>query len=470
MRLVICLLSIVLSIPAVAQAQTRLANIGPVFVDFGTVRMGARVTVPVTVRNLTTSTINFAGGGFNNDSGFIGAGGTCGASLAAGGTCEFRYTFRPRNASGMEVSGSTAIQITSAGSLFQSVPLNFIGIGVESMVDITPRSIDFGDTLVGETVTVPVTVSNPTTETVLFSGGGINPGAGFTGAGGTCGGSLVAGGTCQFMYSFTPNATGGVTASTSLGVTTGSPSFGQNVPLSFRGNGVNTVGVVSVRPVGIDFGPVRLGSRLTVPFVFTNLSAVQINYSGGGFSAQGSDGGAFGGQIGGGSGCTSSTAAVGATCSIIYGFLARELRTYNGSTSMGFSRPGASQGVAYAFTGRGVGTVGQVAARELDFGDVQLGTMQTTRVSVTNTTGLDLVGFVGGNLVSPFSATNNCPSALAPGATCEFTFGFNAFAGSVGFRETQTSISFTNADGVQPVYNIRITAFGYDRVFADDFE
>lgn len=470
MRLMTCVFAMLLAVPSLAVAQTRLANVGPVFIDFGEVRMGARVTVPVTVRNLTGTTISFAGGGFNSETGFIGNAGTCSGSLVAGGTCEFRYTFRPRSASGLEVSGSTALVVSAPGSPGQLVALNFVGIGVESMVDITPRSIDFGDTLVGETVTVPVTVSNPTTETVLFSGGGINPGAGFTGASGTCGGSLVAGGTCQFNYSFTPNATGSVTGSTNLGVTTGSPSFSQNVPLSFSGNGVNTVGVVSVRPVGIDFGPVRLGSRLTVPFVFTNLSAVQINYAGGGFSAATSDGGAFSGQIGGGVGCTSSTAAVGATCSIVYRFLARELRTYNGSTSMSFSRPGASQNVPYAFTGRGVGTVGQLAARELDFGDVQLGTTQTTRVSLTNTTGSDLVGFVGGNLVSPFSATNNCPSALAPGATCEFTFGFSAFAGSVGFRETQTSISFTNADGVQPVYNIRLSAFGYDRVFKDGFE
>lgn len=90
MRRAICLVPLLLAIPALAQAQAKLASIGPVFVDFGTVRMGARVTVPVTVRNLTTSTINFAGGGFSSDSGFLGAGGTCGGSLAAGGTCEFR--------------------------------------------------------------------------------------------------------------------------------------------------------------------------------------------------------------------------------------------------------------------------------------------------------------------------------------------------------------------------------------------
>lgn len=368
------------------------------------------------------------------------------------------------------MSGSTAIQVTSTGSLFQLVPLNFVGIGVESMVDITPRNIDFGETLLGETVTVPVTVTNPTTETVLFAGGGVTAGTGFTGSGGTCGASLAAGGTCQFNYSFTPNALGGSTASTSLGVTTGSPAFTQIVPLSFSGTGVNTVGVVSVRPVGIDFGPVRVGSRLTVPIVFTNLAAVQINYAGGGFSPETSDGGAFSGQIGGGAGCTSSTAAVGATCSILYRLLARDLRTYNGTTSMGFFRPGASQNAVYTFTGRGVGTVGQVAARELDLGEVQLGTTHATRVSVTNTTGSDFVGFVGGNLVSPFSATNNCPSALAPGATREFTFGFSASNSSVGFRETQTSLSFTNADGVQPVYTIRLTAVGYDQVFSNGFE
>lgn len=470
MRPMTCLLALLLATPAAAFAQTRLANVGPVFVDFGEVRMGARVTVPVTVRNLTPSSINFAGGGFNVDNGFIGNAGTCGASLAAGGTCEFRYTFRPRNGTGVEVTGSTSLQITGAGGPPQRVDLNFAGIGVESMVDITPRHIDFGDTLIGETVLVPVTVTNPTTDTVNFSGGGFNVSTGFTGNAGTCGGSLAAGGTCQFNYSFTPGAAGEATASTSIGVTTAAPAISQGVPLTFRGNGVSTVGVVSVRPVGIDFGPVRVGSRLTVPFVFTNQSAVQISYAGGGFSPETSDGGAFSGQVGGGSGCTSSTANVGSTCSILYRLLARERRTYTGTTSMGFFRPGASQNVVYNFTGRGVGSMGQVAARELDLGEVSIGTTLSTRVSLTNTTESDFVGFIGGNLTSPFNATNNCGAALAPGATCEFTFSFNASTSSVGFREAQTSISFTNSSGLQPVYNIRITATGIDRVFNSGFE
>lgn len=463
------LMALLLAIPCIATAQTRLANVGPVFIDYGEVRMGARVTVPVTIRNLTSGAVSFSGGGFNTDTGFLGNGGTCGPSLAAGATCEFRYTFRPKTGNGQVVTNSTTIGVSSAGQS-QFVALSFTGIGVESMVDITPRHIDFGDTLVGETVTVPVTITNPTIDTVNFSGGGFNTANGFTGSGGTCGGGLAAGASCQFNYSFTPGAQGEFTNSTAIGVTTAAPAISQIAPLTFRGNGVNTVGVVSVRPVGIDFGPVRLGSRLTVPFVFTNLSAVQINYAGGGFNASTSDGGAFSGQIGGGMGCTSSTADVGATCSIIYRFLARELRTYNGSTGMSFSRPGASQTVAYTFTGRGVGTVGQVAVRELDFGEIAIGNTHSTRVSLTNTTGSDFVGLVGGNLAFPFSATNNCPAALAPGATCEFTFSFNSSASSVGFRETQTSLSFTNSDGVQPVYNIRLTAFGYDRVFANGFE
>jgi hypothetical protein len=178
MRLMTCLFALLLAMPSLAAAQTRLANVGPVFIDFGEVRMGARVTVPVTVRNLTAGTISFAGGGFNTNTGFLAGGGTCSGSLAAGGTCEFRYTFRPRSATGLEVSGSTVLSLSAPGSPSQSVPLNFVGIGVESMVDVTPRSVDFGDTLVGETVTVPVTVTNPTTETVLFSGGASTPGPG----------------------------------------------------------------------------------------------------------------------------------------------------------------------------------------------------------------------------------------------------------------------------------------------------
>lgn len=463
------LLLLALAMPLAAFAQPKLANIGPVFIDYGPVRMGDRVTVPVTVRNLTAGTISFSGGGLSGAH-FTTSGGTCSGSLAAGATCEFRYTFRPKTDSGLELAESTTLGVFD-GTTAQLVELTFVGSGFESIVDMTPRSVDFGNTLIGETVTVPVTVTNPTTETVFFSGGGISPGAGFSANGGTCGSSLAAGATCQFNYFFTPNALGTVNANTSMGVSTGSPLFGQAMPLSFSGTGVDTVGLVSIRPVGVDFGPIRLGTRMTVPVLFTNLSAVTTNFAGGGFSDQNSDGGAFSGGLGGGVGCTGSTVAVGATCSVLYRLRARELRSYAGSTSLGFFQSGgASQSAPLSFSGRGVGTIGQVAAKEIDLGEVKIGTSQSTRITVKNTTDLDLVGFVGGNLLSPFTSSNNCPSTLAPGASCEFTFGFNATANSEGLRETQTALSFTNTDGVQPVHIIRISAFGYVKVFGDGFE
>ncbi len=465
-----CLILALVSVPT-ARAQffpPKHANIGPVVVDFGAVRMGQRVTTPVTVRNLTAGTITFSGGGFSANNDFFANAGTCGPSLASGGTCEFNYTFRPSNDDGVVMTASTTVGVTYLGTS-QFVPLSFTGSGTPSLVDMTPRSIDFGSWLIGETATVPITVTNPTSDTVSFAGGGIS-GNGFSATGGTCGGSLAPGASCQFNYRFTPQQVGEVMGQTSLSVTTAAPAISQLYPIAVKGTGINSVGVVAITPIGFDFGEVRVGSRLQVPVNFTNLSAVQINYAGGGFSVDGSDGGAFSGQIGGGSGCTSSTADAGSTCSIIYRFGPKEVREHMAATAMGFSRPGASQNQPYNFTGRGVGTIGQVSPLAVDFGLIKLGTQHPAKVKVTNTTYLPLVNFIGGNVVSPFSSTNNCPVSLPVGDSCEFTFTFNANTGSVGPQTAQTSLSFTNTSGVQPIYTIQLSATGYDAVFVHGFE
>ena len=98
------LLLLALALPLAAFAQPKFANIGPVFIDYGPVRIGDRVTVPVTVRNLTAGTVSVHGGGINEGH-FTSDVGTCSGFLAAGAACEFYYTFRPKTDSGLELAG-----------------------------------------------------------------------------------------------------------------------------------------------------------------------------------------------------------------------------------------------------------------------------------------------------------------------------------------------------------------------------
>lgn len=467
----ILLMLIALAPTAWAQTSERrpIANIGPVEIDFGQINIGDLKTVPVSVRNLTTSTMMFSGGGLSGGVGFTGAGGTCGGSLVAGGTCNFNYSFRPRNNDGNEVSDQTSLGLSAGGS-FVLVPIQVRGRGVGTLVDLRPRVIDYGNTFLGQAVTVPVSVTNRRSAAVAFAGGGFNIANGFTGSGGTCGGSLAAGATCNFNYTFIPGSLGELSNQTSLAATLSGFSITEGYPIQVSGVGVNAVDVVSVHPISVDFGRVKLGMSALVPILFTNTSGVQINYAGGGFNEIGSDGGAFSGSIGGGVGCSSSTADVGSTCAINYRLRPYELREFNGSTSMSFFRTGASQSQAYTFTGTGVGTLAQVSPELVDLGTVDIGTTISVPVTVFNDGDTPLTGFVGGSVASPFSSVSTCTGSLAVGASCTYTYTFNANTSSLGPQTAQTAITFTNAQGIAPVHTITLKARGTATLLKDSFE
>ncbi len=70
--------------PAQVEAyQPRVIDVSPVDVDYGAIKVGASVTVPVKISNLTNQALNLAGGGFNDPGAFYGSAGSCGGGLPA---------------------------------------------------------------------------------------------------------------------------------------------------------------------------------------------------------------------------------------------------------------------------------------------------------------------------------------------------------------------------------------------------
>jgi len=460
---------------SLAQAQTDaqstyapIANISPVFIDFGTVNIGVRKTVPVTVRNLSSLPMTFAGGSFDItgvNAGFESNLGTCGSSLAPGAACALNFSFRPRN--NLEtVQVATSTEAVSAGTRTQPVQLSFVGRGTGNLVIMRPTTIDFGSWLIGSTATVPVVITNPLDIAVNFAGGGINPANGFVGSSGTCENSLPAFTTCQFEYSFVPGQLGPVQNATSIQVTTAAPAVAQHFPIQVSGTGTSSVGVVTVAPVGVGFGRVKIGSQVTVPIRFTNISAVAVEHSGGELPP----GSAFwrGAPIG--AGCTDTMAVAGTSCATNYTFQPTALGEHTDSAEKIFSRPGASQTQTYQLSGSAVGVVAQVSPVEFDFGDVVIGTSVSLTVTVLNDGNLPLSGFVGGGVSAPFSHTSTCSAPLSPNTACTYTYGFNATPSRIGPHETMTLIAFTNFSGVQATTEIRMRATGVDRLFRNGFE
>jgi hypothetical protein len=462
-----------LSCAGTARAEAQLANIGPVHVNFGSVKRGARVTVPITIRNPNLFALAVAGGGIAAP--FSGNAGSCGGSIPAVTSCAFEYSFRPSAAAGTVSSEATTLQVSGAGRVY-SVVLSFTGESSENLVQFSPVSINFGEWPIGQQVNVPVTITNTHDSAVTFAGGGFtNPGFFGSGGGGTCSGSLASGSSCEFNFSFTPGALGTSSNATGILVSATGASAGieQLFPVSVEGTGIGTIPLVGAAPVSVDFGSVTVGRRAAAAFRFTNLNAQTINLGGGGLSP-GSDGdGSMSGQNGGGAGCGSGTASPGATCTNNYFFRPRLPGEFIGSTMIVFSQGSTTQVVPYTFAGEGVGSLARITPLDFDVGRVAIGSSLSVPVTITNTSDAPLTGFIGGGVTFPFISTTTCTGSLAVGASCSWTYTFSSqyefsdLRASVG---RQTLISFTNATGIQPSFTITMSGTRGDRIFGDAFD
>jgi hypothetical protein len=155
-------------------------------------------------------------------------GNTCGASLAPGATCAISVAFLP---------GSLGLQ-TGTVTVTDSSPnspqvLTLVGTGV--VVELSPRSLTFGDQPVGTTSQPQtITVTNRGKQTLDIYGIGVSGtdfgdfNVDYT----SCGATLGVGQSCQINVTFTPQATGTRSAVASIRDDAGGP---QAVPVTGTG-------------------------------------------------------------------------------------------------------------------------------------------------------------------------------------------------------------------------------------------
>jgi hypothetical protein len=461
-------------------AQTMLANVGPVAVDFGAVKMGATVAVPVTIHNLSGSTVSLSGGGISGTTAFSGSGGSCGSTgyqLASGASCYFSYTFTPTDASGDALTGTTNVGIAGGGE-YQNVALSFSGAGTEGLVEVSPVSIDFGSTFIGQQVSVPVTLTNNHSATVSLSGGGISGNVAFEGGGGTCGSvsyAPAAGTSCSFTYSFTPSAMGPTQVTTSIGAQASSPiQLYQTFAITLKGTGITALPSpnVDIWPVSFDYGAIKVGRQVAVSANYKNNSAGSVSIAGGGFNND--QGGTFGAFNTGSTGCSGSTITSGTTCTTSYVFLPHVAQSYSGSTSIEFYIPGGpGNTLPITVQGEGVGSLARVTPQTIDLGNVAFDSSVSVPVVVTNTSGASLTNFTGGGVNAPFAASNGCQTSLGVGDSCTITYTLYAPTAAASLASTAsatTFLAFTNSTGIEQVTQITLSAAIGDRIFGDGFE
>lgn len=453
------------SIPAWTADSLQLANVSPVSVDFGEVRIGKKVTLPVTLKNLSGKDLNYSGFGIASTQGFSTDSGTCSSPLAPGTSCAFNLKYAPRNTTFGIVSESVNLVLAVQGGKTQVVNISMTGGVGGTLVHMGPREIDFGNVLLGETATVKVFRTNLNDQTVSFSGGGITVENGFSEKNETCSGTtLAAGASCARSYSFTPGKLGLHEDLVSICAVIPSQTIGECYGIQLKGTGVNTVAQVASYPVSFDFGDVTFGSITDVEISHENLTGGTVTVSGGGASFP-----FVGTSITGPAGCAANAIPAGTTCTSSFRFTPQTLGLAEETASRNFVGL-SSQQVQYSMSGTGVGTFGEVWPLKIDFGRVRTDTSMSVPVTVTNTTRAPLTGFLGGGALAPFASSNNCPSSLPVGSSCQYIFTFTASAFFTGPRSAQTSISFTNIDGPRPFYLIELTADANDDLFADQFE
>jgi hypothetical protein len=166
--------------------------------------------------------------------------------------------------------------------LFGLVPR---AVAKPSQLVYTTSNLRFGTVVVGQTATLPVTVTNNGQTSVTISGMAVSNSA-FTPASLSLPLVLLAGQSFELNVSFAP-AAGGWTGGTIKFSTDGSNA----AALQVEGTGVSSE-AVTANPSTVSFGQVAIGTTSTIPVVLTNLRHWKVNLqalrtTGSGFSTSG---------------------------------------------------------------------------------------------------------------------------------------------------------------------------------------
>ena len=236
----------------------------------------ASVAQTVTVGN--SGTLPLAGlsiGLTGSDAGSFFANSTCGSSLAPVGSCTVSVVFNPATTG----SKQAVLQITdNAINSPQTVTLN--GSAASPSLSLSSQSLSFGQLPVGANAQQVLTLQNSSSVPLA------NVSAGVTGqnaseftAASNCGPTLVAGGTCTMVVTFSPSVAGnksatltingtGVTAQTvALSGTSTAPDFVLPTP-----SGSATATVPAGQPANFNFNVSQYGAFTgTVSMSCTNL-------------------------------------------------------------------------------------------------------------------------------------------------------------------------------------------------------
>lgn len=401
----------------VARGATGTAGLWltPLEIDFGPVGVGNTTTqAVVTITNSTALTLdNFAGGGVSSP---FSASQDCAAGVAPGGSCHYYFSFTP-------VAEGSFSAVSSSSTSLGPIKIKLKGTGVGAKVVYDAHLLDMGSVYLGNSATQQVvTLRNVGLSTLgNFAGGGLN--APFA-VSQDCAGGVAPGGSCHYYFDFSPTEAGSYTATSS------SSSNGGSITIDIKGSGRSVLfgSGQRVSPLALDFGPVGVGTssaELKAEIHNQSMFSTITDWAGGGvpspFSAA--------------QDCASGVPANG-SCYLYYHFNPVTAGDFTTTSTLSNSYGSFS----ITLHGTGVAPSHLISPLWLDFGPIALNsTSPTQTVTITNTGLSPITSWAGGGVSPPFSASQDCASGLAVGASCRFYYAFTPT--TAGFATAQSHVT-----------------------------
>ena len=376
------------------------------------------------------------------------AGGTCGASLPAGGTCTINVVFSP-TALGAYTGLAT---IAAANTSVSGSPVQLAGTGSTAALSatVTPNPLAFANQLQGTTSaaqTLTVTNTGNTSlagGTFTFGGGTPQPFSRPAGAaGGTCVATLGVGASCTINVVFAP--------------TTSAP-FARTLTVAYTGATVTPTpvnltgtGFYPVAPTTLNFPTTQLGqTSAPLNIAVSNQGTTPLTFTA--ITRAGTNPGQF--TVPNFSNCNATlpfTLAAGASCTVTEAFAPTGAAGAR-SAALNFIITGGTNPYQVSLLGTAVAPSFTLAPGSLAFGNQPTRTVSPSQpVTLTNTgvgpLTVTAIGFTGTN-PALFTQTNTCgtlPATVALGGSCTINVSFAPGATTAGAKSANLSVAATGA-------------------------
>jgi hypothetical protein len=384
----------------------------PASLAFGSVQVGNNASLSETLTNTGGSNVIISQANATG-TGFSVTGLSLPATLTPSQTVTFSVKFAPAAAGNS--NGNLAIVSDAPGSPL-NIALSGVGVAPGSLT-ANPSSVNFGNVIIGNTQSVPVTVTNTGGVSVTISAAAAT-GTGFSFTGPSLPATVAAGQSATFDAIFSPLAAGSRSGALTITSNANNPTLA--IPLS--GVGV-TQGQITPNPASLSFGNVVLGSSKTLTETLTNsggssLTISAASASGTGFTLSGL--------------ALPLTLTAGQSTTFNVQFAPAAAGAASGNVTI--TSDGSNPTLNIALSGTGV-TAGTLSANptSLSFGNVQVGSNASLSETLTNTGGSNVTISQANVTGTGFSVTGlSLPATLTPSQTVSFNVKFApAAAGAV---------------------------------------